>query len=777
MGVVFIKKLRAEHLKKLEWLKKKRFGSEELNMAAVFNLSHLELSRVQLEILSRGPRFGLPPSQVARDEIFSEFELYFSQMRPLLPDPELPGGKDKVEKLKARLTSLAHEYAEVEQDRLKFPLGKDHLEALHELRRNKDIIITRPDKGAGTVIMNREDYIDKMMTILEDRSKFQWLGNCDDNDKTGLQERALQAFLLRQCKEGEISQEIYERIRPSGSVRPRMYGLPKVHKADPIPLRPILSMVGSAHHEMARWLAEVLQPVLTQYSSNCVKDSFRFCEDLREYGPIEHDAFLCSFDVVSLFTNVPIDETVQICLDTLYRSNLNPPGIREGLLKKLLFKATRDVEFSFNDNMYRQIDGVAMGSPLGPVLANIFLGYYESRIPDDRWPYMYRRFVDDTFSVVGCRNEAVRFMECLNSLHPALRFTMESEEDGRLPFMDVLVRREETGFTTAVYRKPTFTGLYTRWDSYCPTSQKVAVIRSLTHRAKRICSPIYLSNEIEKLKSIFEKNGYPTPIVERIIQQTLQVESNPSVLPEKLEKICIRLPWLGAASTVLGKRICRITSEAIPHCKPVCVFTTRRMLPTCKKDVLPADKLSNLIYLFDCVCGHSYVGKTTQRLEERVKQHVSSEVMAAVAGSGCAVRKPGRPKKADGVMKQAPTREVIGTSSVRVLRSMVRSTPGVATPETLCRDTATSSVPTRSDDAHGKAPQLKVRRGDSAILKHLKSSLKCRQEVCVDAMKQFKILARGRSEVHLSILEALFIARHKPTLCAQKEHVRILELF
>ena len=157
MGVVFVKKLRAEHLKKLEWLKKKRFGSEELNMAAVFNLSHLELSRVQLEILSRGPRFGLPPSQVARDEIFSEFELYFSQMRPLLPDLELPGGKDKLEKLKARLTSLAHEYAEVEQDRLKFPLGKDHLEALHELRRNKDIIITRPDKGAGTVIMNRED--------------------------------------------------------------------------------------------------------------------------------------------------------------------------------------------------------------------------------------------------------------------------------------------------------------------------------------------------------------------------------------------------------------------------------------------------------------------------------------------------------------------------------------------------------------------------------------------------------------------------------------------
>ena len=117
-------------------------------------------------------------------------------------------------------------------------------------------------------------------------------------------------------------------------------------------------------------------------------------------------------------------------------------------------------------------------------------------------------------------------MECLNSLHRALKFSMESEEDGKLPFMDVLVRREETGFTTAVCRKPTFTGLYTRWDSYCSTSRKIAFIRSLTHSAKTICSPIYPSDEIGKLKSILEKNGFLTAIVETIIQQTRQVESN-----------------------------------------------------------------------------------------------------------------------------------------------------------------------------------------------------------------------------------------------------------
>ena len=152
--------------------------------------------------------------------------------------------------------------------------------------------------------------------------------------------------------------------------------------------------------------------------------------------------------------------------------------------------------------MFRQVDGVAMGSPLGPVLANIFLGFWEDRIPNEMWPGMYRRFVDDTFSVVHSRECALQFLDCLNGLHKALKFTMESEEEGQLPFLEVLVMKEAGKFATTIYRKPTFTGL-------CATGQKIALLRSLTQRAKKICSPQHLGNEITKLKSIFSTNGYP----------------------------------------------------------------------------------------------------------------------------------------------------------------------------------------------------------------------------------------------------------------------------
>ena len=164
-----------------------------------------------------------------------------------------------------------------------------------------------------------------------------------------------------------------------------------------------------------------------------------------------------------------------------------------------------------------------MGSPLGPVLANIFLSFWEDRIPKEMWPRMYRRFVDDTFYVVDSRERALKFLDCLNRLHKALKFTMESEEEGQLPFLEVLVMKEVGKFATTIYSKPTFTGLYTRWDSYCATGQKIALLRSLTQRAKKICSPQHLGIEIMKLKSIFSINGYPEPIVDRVMRHVLRV--------------------------------------------------------------------------------------------------------------------------------------------------------------------------------------------------------------------------------------------------------------
>ena len=159
--------------------------------------------------------------------------------------------KGKQDRLKAGLANLAHEYSNIKQDPLRLPFGKEHVVALRELWTNKNIILTRPDKGNRTVLINKADCISKMMEIIGDKTKFECLGGCDVHDKTGRNERSLQTYLMRQRNAGEISSEVYVRVGQTGSVHPRMYGLPKVHKPKPTPLRPILSMARSAEHELA----------------------------------------------------------------------------------------------------------------------------------------------------------------------------------------------------------------------------------------------------------------------------------------------------------------------------------------------------------------------------------------------------------------------------------------------------------------------------------------------------------------------------------------------
>ena len=170
---------------------------------------------------------------------------------------------------------------------------------------------------------------------------------------------------------------------------------------------------------------------LTKISQHPVKDSFEFCEHVDKFAALKNcsSVHLCSFDVVSLFTNVPLQEVVQVCLNTLYRDeDVAPPTVPEELLKKLLFKAMSEVDFSFDGQLYQQADGVAMGSPLGPILANIFVGHLESSIPKHQFPLLYDRFVDDTFSNFSNSTGVDVFFRKLNSLHPNVQFTMEMEE-------------------------------------------------------------------------------------------------------------------------------------------------------------------------------------------------------------------------------------------------------------------------------------------------------------------------------------------------------------
>ena len=133
-----------------------------------------------------------------------------------------------------------------------------------------------------------------------------------------------------------------------------------------------------------------------------------------------------------------------------------------------------------------------MGSPLGPVMANIFLSHSETiwleQCLKDITPKYYRRYVDDIFVLFDCKEKCNSFCQYINTKHPNLKFKAEYEQDNTISFLDVLIERQQENFTTNIYRKDTFSGVFSNYNSFIPKSYKYGLILSLLFRLSNIVS-------------------------------------------------------------------------------------------------------------------------------------------------------------------------------------------------------------------------------------------------------------------------------------------------
>ena len=155
------------------------------------------------------------------------------------------------------------------------------------------------------------------------------------------------------------------------------------------------------------------------YNKFSILDIFEFAEEIRAKG-INVDDILVSYDVVSLFTNVPLDETIGILVNKAFKDNwFNSQynlNISRQDLADLLNIATKDQLFQFEGTLYEQFDGVAMGSPLGPLIANVFMCSIEEQLDlNGKMPEFYRRYVDDTLTIMPSVNAASNFLQVLNA--------------------------------------------------------------------------------------------------------------------------------------------------------------------------------------------------------------------------------------------------------------------------------------------------------------------------------------------------------------------------
>ena len=232
---------------------------------------------------------------------------------------------------------------------------------------------------------------------------------------------------------------------------PRLYFLPKIHKPE-IPYRPIISSINSSAHKLANFLSKHLPKLINFLPKHSIKNTkalFQKLKDLR----INNSVILFSFDIVNLFGNIPQPECLSILNNALENSDL-PDNIASTLFD--LTQLTLDQNFSqFNNIFYKQNRGLAMGSPISPFLAELFMDSLEQIISNSSFfkkVTSWSRYVDDVFGLFnGNLEELLDFQKYLNSLHPNIKFTLEIEKNNCINFLDLAIIKHNNKLHFNIY--------------------------------------------------------------------------------------------------------------------------------------------------------------------------------------------------------------------------------------------------------------------------------------------------------------------------------------
>ena len=362
-----------------------------------------------------------------------------------------------------------------------------------------------------------------------------------------------------------------------------------------------------------------------------IKDTFDFVEKLNKVHPTSSDV-LVSFDVNSLFTNIPIDFTINLLLNLVFDGKPKDGkfyGMNKQQLKKMLEWTTKKTVLQFNGSYYEQTNGVAMGTPIAPLLADICMNWVINKTSNSHvQPKVFFRYVDDCLAIFSNHEEIKQFYQEINNIHTNIKFTYELEENGKIPFLDVFIEKRNQSFISSVNRKKTNTGLNTNWKSFIPFKYKINIIKCLIDRSYKICNSYQkIHEEFQKVTTLLLNNGYPRGIIDRHIKTYLNRKHKPlnenasEIRKSKFAIFC--LLFIGEASQQIEKEIKHFLENKIKanFCLRMnhSVSTIGNLLRNKDKQALL--HLTGTVYKLQCSCKKTYIGQSKRNLKTRLEEH------------------------------------------------------------------------------------------------------------------------------------------------------------
>ncbi|XP_062602273.1 uncharacterized protein LOC134263937, partial [Saccostrea cucullata] len=507
----------------------------------IFNLSHRQLTDSEIKLLSKGLKYT-PTPQVNNQELKTDIKAYTRRLRLREYFHESDTSESDSESTDAEETDLVRNKSKFNPKRgrnktldavcdtlenIHFPnkprtikpnLSKEEEKALKNLSDDPTIIIKEADKGGGVVLMNKDFY--KIYGPLSEG-----LTDKEKDYLTNFEFRESQFYGLPKVHKSKI---IKDAIKEQNSIC--------ITCADPADLsfRPIVGGPNSSTQRLSHLLDILLKPYCQKVPS-FVRDDLDFINHLPTH--VTSNTKLVTLDVVSLYTNIPTELgllAVKFWTEN-YPDVLNNRFQRDFILEALKLVLDNNT-FEFADHHYLQIKGTAMGTKVAPTYATLTLGYLEHKLHDqlctlwgiesaNKIRSKWKRFLDDCFILwEEDVNKLTEFYDLLNQMNSDIKFTMETD-DLQMPFLDVLVTKDNTSLNTDIYYKPTDTHQYLHFGSSHPHHTKTAIPYNL---ARRICTIVSNTNirdiRLEELKLYLLNQKYPEQLVDNGIKKAKECD-------------------------------------------------------------------------------------------------------------------------------------------------------------------------------------------------------------------------------------------------------------
>ena len=514
-------------------------------------------------------------------------------------------------------TSIKHEAASlIKKEFLKTCIPKQDIQIAKDINnKSSDIIFTKADKGNTVVAINKVDYIQKTLEFLN-LNNYLTL----KRDPTDIFQKTIKTT-IQNCK-SLFSDMDSTRLTLMNPQSPKLYSLIKLHKPG-YPIRPVVSFFSAPSYKLSKKLIDIIKSNTNFSAKFEIKNSYDLVKKI-ENITLPNNAKLISFDVTNLFPSIPINETITL-VDQLLSLNRVNLIIKQDIINSLTVCLNQNY-FEFNNITYTSKNGLIMGNPLSPLLAEIFMDSLESQIskhPLFKQFLYWHRYVDDVLTCfIGTDRQLKVFIDFINSLHRNIKFTVELETDSTINFLDLTIRRENNRHVFSIFHKPSHTDIVIHNSSCHPIQHKLAAFHSMIHRLVTLpLNKVNFTKELNIIKQIAINNGYNPDLIDQILRKKSYKKAINLVFPHNINSSNSfkLITFIGHPSKMIGKFLNKFNIN-------VAYKTNNTLGKFIKNSKSKTDKNKKSgVYQLTCKdCPKTYVGQTGRNFQKRIHEHYQS---------------------------------------------------------------------------------------------------------------------------------------------------------